>query len=312
VAAPARPRSEPRHDRVEALLDRLECLKGRPRHVVELSGGLTNRNLHVTTPDNDVVVRISSEGGLLAIDREAEYANSRAAAKSGASPNVVEYAPDDDMLVVEFIEGDTLTDDDVREPEMLRRIASAVRTLHAGPRFVRDFDMFDVQRSYLATVRNRGFRLPDGYLDFMPQVDRIRAALAVKPLDTVPCNNDLLPANLMDDGERIWIIDFEYSGNNDPCFELGNLWSESNLSLDLLEELVASYFGSPRPSLVARGRLLGLMSKYGWTLWASIQDASSELDFDFWAWGLEKYARAVEEFDGPDFEELLATAAAPG
>jgi thiamine kinase-like enzyme len=146
----------------------------------------------------------------------------------------------------------------------------------------------------------------------MPQVDRIRTVLHAHPIGTVPCNNDLLPANIMDDGERLWLIDYEYGGNNDPCFELGNIWSESNLSLDHLAELVAAYFGAGRPSLVARARLLGLMSKYGWTLWASIQDGSSDLDFDFWSWGMEKYDRAVEEFDGPEFEGLLATAAAPG
>jgi thiamine kinase-like enzyme len=298
--------------RVDALLDRLACLRGKPRHVTELSGGLTNRNLHVTTPDDDVVVRISSDGGLLAIDRDAEYANSCAAAESGAAPRVIEYARDDNMLVVEFVDGDTLTETDVADSLMLKRIADAVRTLHDGPRFVRDFDMFDIQRFYLSTVRSRGFRLPERYLDFMPQVDRIRTALDAHQIPTVPCNNDLLPANFMDDGERLWLIDYEYSGNNDPCFELGNIWSESNLSLDQLTELVTAYFRAERPSMVARARLLGLMSKYGWTLWASIQDASSDLDFDFWSWGMEKYDRAVDEFDGPDFEGLLATAAAPG
>ena len=127
----------------------------------------------------------------------------------------------------------------------------------------------------------------------------------------MPCNNDLLAANFLDDGERLWVIDFEYAGNNDPCFELGNVWSESNLSLEQLDELITHYYRREQPSLVARARLLGLMSKYGWTLWASIQDATSDLDFDFWEWGMEKYDRAVEEFDGPEFETLLATAATP-
>ena len=109
----------------------------------------------------------------------------------------------------------------------------------------------------------------------------------------------------LDDGDRLWVIDYEYSGNNDECFELGNIWSESNLSLDHLELLVDSYYGRRLHHKVARARLLGLMSKFGWTLWASIQDAVSPIDFDFWAWGMEKYDRAVAEFDGPDFEHLL-------
>ncbi len=111
--------------------------------------------------------------------------------------------------------------------------------------------------------------------------------------------------NFIDVGGEIRIIDYEYSGNNEPSFELGNVWSESNLSLDQLEQLVGHYYGERSPAKVARCRLWGLMSKYGWMLWASIQDGVSELDFDFWSWGLEKYVRAVDEFDGPDFERLL-------
>jgi thiamine kinase-like enzyme len=191
-------------------------------------------------------------------------------------------------------------------------VAEACRTLHAGPRFVNDFDMFRIQQGYLDIVQRRGFRLPPRYVDFMPQVVRIQAALAERPQSTVPCNNDLLAANFIDTDERLWLIDYEYSGNNDPGFELGNIWSESNLSLEQLDELVTHYFGAYLPDQVARARLLGLMSKYGWTLWASIQDGVSTIDFDFWEWGMEKYDRAVAEFDGPDFEALLDQAAQAG
>ena len=119
------------------------------------------------------------------------------------------------------------------------------------------------------------------------------------------CNNDLLAENFIDVGAEFKLIDYEYSGNNDACFELGGIWSESNLAPEQLDELVGHYYGRPFRNKVARARLWGLMSKYGWTLWASIQDGVSEIDFDFWAWGMEKYDRAVEEFDGPDFERLL-------
>ena len=299
-----------RPDSITSALGHLECLGEGPRTVAPLVGGLTNTNVRVTTPTRDVVVRLShKDSALLAIDREAEYANSRAAAASGAAPAVVEYVPDHHLLVVEYVDGRTLTDDDLAGEDMLLRVAGACRLLHGGPRFVNDFDMFDVQRAYLDTVIEQGFRLPAGYLGLIPKASRIRAALSAYPLETVPCNNDLLPANLIDDGERIWIIDFEYAGNNDPCFELGNIWSEASLPLGHLDVLVSAYFGEDRPDLTARARLYGLMSKYGWTLWASIQHATSTQDFDFWGWGMQKYDRAVAEFDGPDFERLLDVAA---
>jgi thiamine kinase-like enzyme len=290
---------------IEARLDEVPCL-ARPRTVEPLTGGLTNVNLKVTNAGGSFVARLSfDEGDLLAIDREAEHQNSRAAATTGVAPEVTGYAPGRGILVVAWIEGRTLDAADLRDSAILPRVAAACRKLHAGPRFGNEFNMFRIQQGYLDIVQRRGFRLPPRYVDFMPQVARIEAALAARPQPTVPCNNDLLAANFIDTDEQLWLIDYEYSGNNDPGFELGNIWSESNLSLEQLDELVTLYFGAHLPDQVARARLLGLMSKYGWTLWASIQDGVSTIDFDFWEWGMEKYDRAVAEFDGPDFDHLL-------
>ena len=188
---------------------------------------------------------------------------------------------------------------------MLEQVAAACRRLHGARRFRDDFDMFEIQPRYLGIVRERGFRLPERYEEFGPHVAAIRDAFAVRDEGTVPCNNDLLAENFMLTGSGLRLIDYEYSGNNDACFELGNVWSESNLSLAQLEQLVGAYYGRPARHKLARARLWGLMSKYGWTLWASIQDGVSEIDFDFWSWGLEKYDRAVAEFDSPEFERLL-------
>ncbi len=287
-------------------------LAGEPRTVTPLDGGLTNFNFRVTTPEREAVVRLSSsDGDLLAIDRDAEEANSRRAAESGAAPPVLAYLPERHALVVEWIEGRTLAPDDLRDEVMLQRVAAVCRRLHSGPRFVGDFDMFAIQRRYLALVQERGFRLPDRYLDLAPRAAEVELALAVRREPTVPCNNDLLAANFIDDGDRLRVIDYEYGGNNDPCFELGNIWSESELSLDELAVLVDSYYGRHLRHKVARARLLGLMARYGWTLWASIQAEVSPIDFDFWSWGMAKYDLAVAEFDGPDFARLLDEARRP-
>jgi thiamine kinase-like enzyme len=194
---------------------------------------------------------------------------------------------------------------ELRGGEHLSEIAAACRRLHAARRFRDEFDMFEIQPRYLEIVLARGFRIPDRYREFEPHVAAIREALAARDEGTVPCNNDLLAENFMLTSSGLRLIDYEYSGNNDPCFELGNIWSESNLSLAQLESLVGAYYGRLWRNKLARARLWGLMSKYGWTLWASIQDGVSTLDFDFWSWGMEKYERAVGEFDGPDFERLL-------
>ncbi len=289
------------------LLERVESLRGRPCAVEPLPGGLTNKNYKVSTPDGTYVVRhsTSSTTDELAVDRRAEYENSVRAAAAGVGAPVIEFLPDDGILVIGFLEGETLSDDHLQAPGILPRVAAACRLLHAGPAFVNRFDMFELQPAYLARVQSRGFRLPAGYLQHAGTVRRIRDALAVRPVALRPCHNDLLAANFIDDGRAVWIIDYEYSGNNDPYFELGNIWSECHLTLEQLAELVEAYDGAPSRSHLARSRLWGLMSQYGWTLWASIQDGTSSLEFDFWEWGLEKYERAEATFGGPDLERLL-------
>ena len=292
------------------VLNQISWLRGTPYEVEELTGGLTNVNLKVTTSEQTVVVRIEQPGSeLLAIDRDAEYLNSRAAAEAGVGAPVLDHVEDPPLLVIGYIEGHTFTDDDLRHGGHLARVAAACRQLHSGPRFVGDFDMFRIQRRYLDIVREHGFRLPGRYAEFEDKVEDIERAFAVHPTQTVPCNNDLLAGNFIDDGDKIWLIDYEYGGNNDPCFELGNLWSEANLTEDQLDELMAAYDGQLLRHRVARARLWGLMSKYGWTLWGSIQQSVSSIEFDFWSWAMEKYDRAVAEFDGPGFEGLLAQAA---
>src|SRR6266568_4124007 len=262
---------------LDELLDRVPSLACRPRTVQELPGGLTNRNYRVTTPDGSFVARVWSAGSeLLAIDRDSEYRNSAIAAASGVGAPVIDYRPDDGVLVIGYIQGRTLANSDVAVPANIARIARACRRLHSGGRFGNDFDMFDIQRRYAAVARARGFRIPAGYDDLMPQFEAIKRALAVRDTGTVPCNNDLLAGNFIDDGTRIWLIDYEYSGNNDPCFELGNIASECLLDDDGL------------------ARLLGLAAKYGWTLWGAIQSAASPLDFDFWSWAMERFDGAAE------------------
>ena len=295
------------HDDLGALFDRVPSLAGAPRSVQRLDGGLTNRNYKVTTPDGTFVARISSGGSeLLAIDRDCEYRNSVAAAAAGAGAPVIEYRPGDRLLVLHFIEGRTLASADVAAEQNIPRIAAACRRLHAGGRFGNDFDMFDIQRRYLSVARSRGFRIPAGYDDLLPQFGAAAHALAACPVPTVPCHNDLLAANFIDDGDRIWLIDYELSGNNDACFELGNIGAEAHLPDDALAGLVTAYYGKPRRSKIARARLLGgLVGMYGWTLWGAIQNAASPIDFDFWSWAMERFEGAARGFTAIGFKDLL-------
>ncbi len=292
---------------VLAVIEQSSSLRGEPRQVTELPGGLTNRNYKVTTPAGAFVARLWAPGGeLLAIDREHEYRNSVTAASAGVGAEVVDYRPAGRLLVLRYIDGKTFGDADVQDPANIPRVAEACRKLHAGGRFAGDFDMFQIQAGYLAVVRRHRMQIPAGYQKLAGQFAAARTALAVASEGTVPCNNDLLAANFIDDGQRLWLIDYEYSGNNDPCFELGNIAAECGLTADALAGLVTAYYGRPRRSRIARAELFGLVGRYGWTLWGAIQHASSQLDFDFWSWGMQRFEAAAAGFTSKRFARLLA------
>ncbi len=284
---------------------------GSPREVTELPGGLTNHNYRVRTTTHDVVVRISPPTTeLLAVDREQEWCNSRAAAEAGVGAPVVDYLPGQGVMVVEFLPGRTYGAEDVAAN--LARIAAAVRRLHAGPAFVARFDMFEVQERYQAIVSDRGFAVPQGYAELGDPAARVRRVLERHPETLVPCHNDLLAANFIDDGDDVRIIDYEYSGMNEPAFELGNLVNESQLGHESLVEVVGAYYGRVDAQLLARAELWGFAGRYAWTLWGAIQHGVSDVDHDFWGFTVERFELCCQLIRSGRLDTLLDQAATPG
>ncbi|MEO5983631.1 MAG: phosphotransferase [Pedococcus sp.] len=275
--------------------------------MTELPGGLTNHNYRVRTTTQDVVVRISPPSTeLLAVDREHEWRNSLAAASVGVGAPVVDYVPNRGVLVVAYLPGRTYTSADVADN--LPRLATALRRLHAGPSFASRFDMFEVQRRYAAIVAGQGLPLPEGYAALEPEARRLETALRGSPERLVPCHNDLLAANIIDDGGDLRLIDYEYSGMNEPAFELGNLVNESQLDRDHLMELVEAYYGRVDDRLLARAELWGLAGRWAWTLWGVIQHHVSEVDHDFEAFTSERLELTLAGFADHRFDALLEAA----
>jgi thiamine kinase-like enzyme len=294
---------------IEQVVASIPSWSGRRFDVSSVGGGLTNTNFRVEIDGRPYFVRIpGASTELLAVDRANEIYNARAASETGVAPKLIHVLPDDDVMVFEFIAGNTMSADRLRAPGMPGRIAEALRRLHAGPRFLQDFDMFRLVETYLATADQHGVRIPDDYRLHLPAVAEIEAALGRQARPTVPCHNDLLAENYIDDGRQLWLIDFEYSGNNDPCFELGNTCQELQYSPDQYEELCAAYFGESNPSQLARMRLFALMSDVGWTLWGSIQAKISRLEFDFWDYATTRWSRARRILEGPDLARWLKDA----
>jgi thiamine kinase-like enzyme len=292
-------------------VSRVALWKGHDVKVSQLSGGLTNENYLVETGGERYVMRIPGRSTeLLSIDRANEVYNTKAAATTGIGPRVLEHVPGLDALVLEFIPGPTMSAATLQSKEVARRMAESFKRLHSAPRFLKDFDMFRLIEYYLGIVDSHAVTIPAGYRDRLPDVARIERAVAEAALPSVPCHNDLLCENFIDDGSALRIVDYELSGNNDPCFDLGNTAQEAEFGQDLRAELCEAYFGHADSRQLARMNLFALMSDVGWTLWGAIQAKISAVDFDFRGYYTGRWERALAVLGSPDFERWLRQAEA--
>jgi thiamine kinase-like enzyme len=295
--------------RIDAAVSSVLLWKGRPVKVSQLSGGLTNENYLIQDGDQRYVLRLAGQSTeLLSIDRANEVFNTTAAASTGIGPRPLEYLPGLGVLVLEFIEGATMSAKALQSREMAARMAASFHRLHAAPRFLKDFNMFRLIKDYLRIVDKHRVTIPDGYRDRLQAVRAIERAVKHAALPTVPCHNDLLCENFIDDGKALRIVDYELSGNNDPCFDLGNTAQEAELDPDLRAALCAAYFGREDPRQLARMNLFALMSDVGWTLWGAIQAKISTVDFDFRGYYTMRWERALEVLDSDGLAGWMAQA----
>jgi thiamine kinase-like enzyme len=297
---------------VEDVIARVEAWRGRSVSIQPLTNGLTNANYRVDVEGQAFVVRIpGASTELLAIDRANELHSARVAAALGIGPAVLHHFPDSGATVIEFLHGRPMTNQTLGESGMPARIAATLRVLHRGPRFLRDFDMLALAEGYRAVIERRAFPEPHGYRERRSAIREIGESLGTHPLGRVPCHNDLLADNYIEQGDRLRLVDWEYSGNGDPAFELGNTCRELDYDDARLRELCQAYFGRASESLVARVHLHMIVSDVGWTLWAAIQTAISRIAFDFAAYGAARWARAGAAMDSTEFPRWIDAAARP-
>ncbi len=295
--------------RADEAVARVSLWRGQKVDVSPLSGGLTNENYLVEAEGARYVVRVPGQSTeLLSIDRANEVHNTRAAATTGIGPKVLEIVPELDVMVLEFIAGPTMSAKALQSPEMAGRMAASFRQLHSAPKFLQDFNMFRLIEQYLAIVDAHDVAIPQDYRERLPAVAEIERAVAVGSLPSVSCHNDLLCENFIDDGSVLRIVDYELSGNNDPCFDLGNTAQEAEFDDALRASLCEAYFGRPDDQQLARMNLFALMSDVGWTLWGAIQAKISAIDYDFEGYYIARWERAVGILESEQFPNLLRAA----
>ena len=295
-----------------AALHRIPELAGRDLSLTVLSGGITNRNFVVSAPDlaERYVIRMGgSDTQLLGISREFEQAASAAAASVGVGPEVVAYIRPEGYLVTRFINGSPVSPEQIREPAMLERVADSLRRVHDGPAIPGVFVPLRIVEGYRALAADRGVPIPPAYDRAREAGHRIERALLASPVNPLPCHNDLLNANFIDDGERLRIVDWEYAGMGDPFFDLGNFSINHELPQEADAALLRAYDGDVRPARLARLTLMRVVSDFREAMWSVLQQGISSLDFDFVAYADEHFERLLASASAPTFERALQEAA---
>jgi thiamine kinase-like enzyme len=258
-----------------------------------LAGGITNQNFKVDDVGRRYVVRVGDDILVHGVVRANELAASRAASLAGLSPGVVHAEPG--ILVLDFIEGRTFTPEDVRNPANLERLVDMVRRCHRDiPQYLRGpaamFWVFHVVRDYAHTLRESGSRHAPLLPDLLARAARLEAV--VGPVDVVFGHNDLLAANFIDNGRRLWLVDWEYAGFNSPLFDLGGLVSNSELAGEQAEQALELYFGKPvDDDLRRRAAAMTAASLLRETMWSMVSEIHSTVDFDYGAYTTENLRR---------------------
>jgi thiamine kinase-like enzyme len=263
-----------------------------------LKGGITNANFLVEDGGRRFVVRIGDDIPLHGVMRFNELAASRAAHAAGLSPEVVFHAPG--VLVMRFIDGRTLTPAEIRQQPMLARILPLLKRCHREmPQHVRGpvlvFWVFHVARDYTARLVEEGTRRAAD----LPRLTQAAARLEamVGPIDLVFGHNDLLAGNLIDDGKRLWLIDWDYAGFNSPLFDLGNLCSNNEVAPVEEGWLLEQYFERPvDDGLRRRYGAMKCASLLRETLWSMVSERHSALEFDYVAYTDDYLGRFEESY----------------
>ena len=297
-------------DRVYAALARIPTFRDVRREAIELEplSSLTNATYKVTANGPAYTLRLPGKDTYEYVDRAAEEHNARIMAAAGVNAKVLYFDATDGTMLSEFVEGDTMNEERFRhDPESPARVALALKRVHhLGPVFKSRFDVFSMIDVYLGILRKLGASLPEEYHEVEQGAEAVRRVLEASPMPLSPCHNDPWPANFLDAGGRLYIIDWEFSGMNDPMWDLGDLSVEAGFGPKQDRVMMEAYYGAAAPlALYSRLALYKAMSDLLWALWGLIQHANDNPRNDFLTYALGRLRRCKTLMSSTDFGRHL-------
>lgn len=299
-------------DQIHAALQNLPHMVGvaADSYATTRLGGLTNLVYRVETAQEKLIVRIPGDGTDSYIDRAVELHNARAAAKAGVSADVLWADSVTGVMISRCIDpAETMT------PALFQsragspdRAGVALRKLHgSGETFEFRFELFSMIEEYLQILADKEAQLPEGYSEIVKAAEPVKQVLAAHPASLAPCHCDPLCENFLDDGAVMWIVDWEYSGMNDPAWDLGDLSVEGGFSTAQDMEMLRAYYGGdPDAAQIGRVMIYKAMCDLLWTLWGLIQHADGNEAEDFWAYAIGRFERCKTLMQSDEFAGHLA------
>lgn len=277
-------------------------------------GGMTNKVFHVKTDKSPLCVRIPGAGTEAYISRANERRAALESARVGVSAQVLLFDENSGVSITEYLDGVVTMSPELfaSRPGAPDRAGYALSKLHSsGAVFANRFDVFALIDDYTAVLKQKNASVLDGYADAVASAGEARQALEAHPVPLVACHCDPLCENFLDTGERMWIVDWEYSGLNDPMWDLGDVIVEAHMSPEHESAMVRAYFGR-EPTAAEAGRVViyKALCDLVWTLWGLIQHADNNPADDFWAYATTRFERCKALMTTPQFSQAVVAVSA--
>jgi thiamine kinase-like enzyme len=265
-----------------------------------LGGGITNHNYRVDVDGESFVLRIiGAKTDMLGIDRQDEYRANLEAGRLGIAPEVIYFIQPEGYLVTRFISARPIPPEEIRKPENTQAVASMLQRIHKMPPITGTFDAFRIVESYTEIARRFQVTFPANFDWLISELHQAEKALLRNPYQPAVCHNDLLNENFLLQGDRIFLLDWEYAGMGDIYFDLANFSVNHGLSDEQDRWLLDCYFGQVSQSHWARLKVMKIMSDFREAMWGMVQIGISELDFDFRGYADKHFSRLTNNIQNP-------------
>jgi len=286
---------------IDRLIKLIPEWKGKLIKINRIDSGITNINFEVIVGNKSFFLSMaSSNSEVLNIDYRNKYYNNKICGEINISPRVTHFVESENLLVTEFIKSKASSLAIFQSSKEIEQLVKNIKLLHNANPFLRNFNMLS-QISYYQNILKKDY-LPQKLNRYVNNIKSLKNKLYLPNHKLVSCHNDLLSENIINKSNQIFLVDFDYSGNNDPCFELGNLSVEMEYDDEQINKLVKSYYGEINENIISRVNLQGVVSDIGWSLWSYVQVENSNLNFDYNAHAIYRLERAINKMDSKEYE----------